>query len=322
MSSTIYAAPLFTGSLKQTFRFQNTIAETTTIRGFGFWTGEDVCVEFRPAPPRSGIVFVRRDIPSEPHIPARVEFREEKPRQTSLVNGDGRVDMVEHLLAAVKGLKIDNCEIWVDRAEMPGLDGSSRTYYLALEQAGIVSQSAIREVRLVTRSFRVGSAEQWIHVMPNRLGINSFRYNLVPDAGYPLEPQQFCFDLSQESFEKNVMASRTFVTEDEALYLLKCGLCQRVTPHDVLVLTNDGPLDNTFIFPDECARHKVLDMIGDFSLVDCDWVGLFESYRGGHALNAECVKQLLENSMLLDESFLSDWSEVLKNKQEMPNRAA
>ncbi len=309
-------------SIRQTFRLQTTIASSVSIHGFGFWTGEDITVEFRPAEADSGLVFVRSDLPGSPRIPARVEFREEKPRQTSLVQGEARVDMVEHLMAALRGLQIDNCEMVVDRPEMPGLCGSSEPFVRILEQAGIAMQPAVRRVRLVTCAISVGSDGQYIRVLPSRKGVNSYRYRLVPGEGYPITPQEFGFDLTTPNFRREIMGCRTFLAKYEADYLREMGLCGRVTPRDVLVLTEDGPLDNVFRFPDECARHKVLDMIGDFALTDCDWVGTFESFRGGHSLNAECVRQLLEHTILLDESYLSRQSDLMYYKQELLERAA
>ena len=320
--STIAVAPLFQHGLPQTFRLQRTIAESVSVRGFGFWTGEDVCVELRPATLNSGIVFVRADLPDHPRIPALIEYREEKPRQSSLVKGNARVDMVEHLLAAIRAHRIDNCEIHVDRPEMPGFDGSSRVFFRALETVRCIDQPAVRSVRLITRSFRIGSPEHWISVLPNRNGKNVFQYSLVADAGYPLENQDYEFDFSTESFREEIMPCRTFLSKREADYLLSQGLCRRVAARDVLVLDKGGPIDNSFLFQNECARHKILDMIGDFSLTSCDWIGTFESYRGSHSLNAECVRQLLDNSLLLDESFLPESSELVQTKRDLLKRAA
>jgi UDP-3-O-[3-hydroxymyristoyl] N-acetylglucosamine deacetylase/UDP-3-O-[3-hydroxymyristoyl] N-acetylglucosamine deacetylase/3-hydroxyacyl-[acyl-carrier-protein] dehydratase len=303
-------------SVEQSFRLQNTIAKSVSLTGFGFWTGEDITVLFRPGTKNSGIVFVRSDLDNMPQIPALVEFREEKPRQTSLVNGDARVDMVEHLLAAVKALQIDNLEIWVNNAEMPGLDGSSRLFFEALASAGIVKQPAIRPIRVVTQAFRVGTDTHYITVSPNPKGLNSYRYSIVPEDGYPVGAQDFQFDFSTEAFQKKVVASRTFLAKHEADYLLARGLCQRVTPQDVLVLTKEGPLGNEYRYEDECARHKVLDMIGDFSLTDCDLVGTVESYRGGHSLNAECLREIEMQTMFLDETYLSRHNVLFRSEEE------
>ncbi|MDR1479877.1 MAG: UDP-3-O-acyl-N-acetylglucosamine deacetylase [Planctomycetaceae bacterium] len=321
--NSILAVPsLFSGKFRQSFRLQNTIAERVKLSGFGFWSGEDVDLEFLPAQPDSGVYFVRTDLVGEPRIPALVRYREEKPRQTSLVNGLARVDMVEHLLSAVRALRIDNCEIRANRPEMPGFDGSACRFFLELNHAGLVAQAAIRKVRLVARSLSVGSNDSRISVTPSRDGKSAYRFTLVPSADYPQCDQDFCFKLSTESFHNEIMDARTFLSKNEADCLLAAGLCQRVSPRDVLVLTPDGPIDNNYRYDNECARHKVLDMVGDFSLTDCDWVGNFESYRGGHSLNAECVKQLLENTILLDEDFVPNNSDLMHLKQELQNRAA
>ncbi|MDR2641457.1 MAG: UDP-3-O-acyl-N-acetylglucosamine deacetylase [Planctomycetaceae bacterium] len=321
-NSTLAAPLLFSGKFRQSFRLQNTIAGRVVLSGFGFWSGEDVELEFCPAKPDNGIYFVRTDLAGEPRIPALVQYREEKPRQTSLVNGLARVDMVEHVLAAVRALEIDNCEIRTNRAEMPGFDGSGHRFFVALNRVGVIAQVAIRKVRLVARSLKVGNDDSWINVTPSRVGGSVYRFTLVPSKDYPQGNQDFCFKLSTESFQNEVAAARTFLSKKEADCLLSAGLCQRVSPRDVLVLTPEGPIDNNYRYDNECARHKVLDMVGDFSLTDCDWIGTFESYRGSHSLNAECVRQLLDNTILLDESFVPKNSDLILIKQEMQNRAA
>jgi len=306
MSTTIDARSLFAGKvigdkeIGKAFRNQNTIADSVSLTGFGFWTGKDVTIQFRPAPPNSGLVFVRGDIAGQPRIPALVSYREEKPRQTSLVNRGARVDMVEHILAALYGLQIDNCEIWTDQPEMPGFDGSSQVFVAALEDTGIVTQSAKRPVRIVTRAFHIGNKQSYMIVTTNRQGNCEFQYTLIPEAKYPLQTQRCRLEITPENFRGELARTRTFIANYEADALLARGLCKRVTPQNVLLLAEEGPLENSLLYENECARHKTLDMVGDFALLGYDLVGTFESFRGGHSLNAECVRQLLEKTMLLD----------------------
>ncbi len=252
-NSVLTATPLFSRGVKQTFRFQQTIAQAVRITGFGFWTGEDVCVEFRPSQPDSGVVFIRTDLEGMPRIPADIRFREEKPRQTSLVRGNARVDMVEHLMAAVKSLRIDNCEIRVDRPEMPGFDGSSRPFRLALETVGTLAQPAFRKIRLVTQAGRIGNDEQWIDIRPNRSGCNHYQYELIPSIGYPIDHQEYDFRFTPETFRSEIMGCRTFLARREAEYLRERGFCQRVTPRDVLVLDESGPMENKFLYEVTCS---------------------------------------------------------------------
>jgi len=301
MSNTIDARSLFAGKeIGKSIRNQNTIAQSVSLTGFGFWTGNDVTLQFRPAPPNSGIVFVRSDLFGQPRIPALVCNREEKPRQTSLVCNGARVDMVEHVLAALYGLRIDNCEIWTDQPEMPGLDGSSQGFVNVLNEADIIAQPAKRPVRIVTRAFHVGNKQSYMIVTTNRRGTCEFQFTLIPEATYPIQTQRCQVELSPENFCEGLAPTRTFIAKHEADALLAQGLCKRVTPQDVLVLTESGPLENRFRYENECARHKTLDMVGDFALLGCDLVGTFESFRGNHSLNAECVRQLLEKTMLFD----------------------
>ena len=125
-------------------RKQRTIAAPAAVEGVGYWSGRDVRVEFRPAAANAGIVFVRRDLPGCPRIPATVANRIEMPLRTMLHRGEASVEMVEHIMAALAGLQIDNCEIWVDQPEMPGCDGSCLPFVEALQEAGIVEQDAPR----------------------------------------------------------------------------------------------------------------------------------------------------------------------------------
>ena len=125
-------------------RNQRTIASPAVTAGVGYWSGRDVRVEFRPAAADTGIVFVRADLPDCPRIPAVVQHRVEIPRRTALRRGKASVEMIEHIMAALAGLQIDNCELWVDQAEMPGCDGSCLPFVEAISAAGIVEQNAVR----------------------------------------------------------------------------------------------------------------------------------------------------------------------------------
>ncbi|MBC7337606.1 MAG: UDP-3-O-acyl-N-acetylglucosamine deacetylase, partial [Clostridia bacterium] len=137
------------------FRSQQTIARPVAVEGFGYWSGEDCRVEFRPAPPNTGVVFVREDLRHRPRIPARLEYRIEMPRRSCLEYRGVRVEMVEHVMAALGGLQIDNCEVAVTAPEMPGCDGSALPFVEALLAAGIIKQSTPRPVRILSTVVRV-----------------------------------------------------------------------------------------------------------------------------------------------------------------------
>jgi UDP-3-O-[3-hydroxymyristoyl] N-acetylglucosamine deacetylase len=274
-------------------RKQRTLAGIAAVEGVGYWSGQDVRVEFHPAPPHSGVVFVRGDLPGRPRIEAVVANRFEMPRRTALRRGEAAVEMVEHIMAALAGLQIDNCEIQVDQAEMPGCDGSCLPFVTALRQAGIVEQDAPRTLRMISRVIHLGNEESWIEARPGGAGRTVLQYELDYGSGSPIGRQSLEILLSPRFFHLNLAPSRTFLLEHEAAALRARGLGQRATLQDLLVFNADGPIDNQLRFPDECVRHKIVDLIGDLGLAGCDFGGHFVAYRSGHRLNAELVRTIV-----------------------------
>lgn len=273
-------------------RNQRTIAGPAQVEGIGYWSGQDVSVEFRPAAPGSGVVFVRRDLPGNPRIPATIEFRSEMPRRTTLCRDGAGVGMVEHIMAALMGLRVDNCEIWADQPEMPGCDGSALPFVEAILAAGTVEQDAPREQYVVRNAFRLGNENAWLEVCPSSGERTVLHYDLDYGAGNAIGRQSLEIVLSPRFFHMNLAPARTFMLEIEADALRAQGLGQRATPKDLLVFGNRGPIDNQLRFPDECVRHKLLDLVGDLALFGGDLIGRFHAYRSGHRLNAEMVTAL------------------------------
>jgi UDP-3-O-[3-hydroxymyristoyl] N-acetylglucosamine deacetylase len=273
-------------------RNQRTIARAVSVFGFGFWSGRDVHLEFRPAAPDTGIVFVRRDLDGA-KIKATVANRIETPRRTTLTSGRASVEMVEHVMAALHGMQVDNCEVWVDEAELPGCDGSSQPFVDALKQAGFVEQAAPR-ARLVVRNItRLGTEDSWVEARPTTSGTLSVKFRLDYGSGNAIGRQTLQLAVTPESFERELAPSRTFVLQEEAEWLVSKGLGRRATYQNVLVFDKDGPVENELRYRDECVRHKALDLVGDLALAGCDLVGHFIAHRSGHRLNAELVRALL-----------------------------
>ena len=273
-------------------RNQRTLARAVSLDGFGFWTGQDVRLTFAPARVDGGIRFIRTDLPEAPPLPARIEFRAAKPRQTSLARGVVRVDMIEHVMAALAGAQIDNCDILINGPEMPGFDGSGLPFFHALGKAGAVEQPAKQPVRVIRRSCRFGDETSGIEIAPVSDGVSVFSYALRYAS--PVGDQFFRCALTPETFEREVASARTFLLHREAEQLLAFGLCGRVSERDVLVFGEKGPIGNTLRFPDEPARHKVLDMIGDFALCGVPIIGRISATRTGHQQNADALAEILE----------------------------
>lgn len=260
----------------------------------GYWSGRDVRVEFRPAPAGTGIVFVRSDVEGSPRIPADAAHRIEMPRRTTLRSGAVVVEMVEHVLAALGGLEIDNCEVHVDQPEMPGLDGSSLAFVEAIDGAGIVVQDAPRRVRSVVDYVRLAGESAWIEAWPSASGETVLYYELDYGPESSIGRQTLQLTLTPETFRRELACCRTFLLKAEADMLRAQGLGNRTTSRDLLVFGEHGPIDNALRFPDECVRHKMLDMVGDLALAGCELHGRFIACRSGHRLNAEIVRAVLE----------------------------
>jgi UDP-3-O-acyl N-acetylglucosamine deacetylase len=274
-------------------RQQRTIARPARIDGFGYWSGKDVSVELRPAAPDTGIAFIRTDLEKPVRIRGLVANRIETPRRTTLRCGGASVEMVEHLMAALGGMQVDNCEVHVNAAELPGCDGSSLPYVEALEQAGFVAQDAPRLALVVREVTRLGNDESWIEARPGTSWGMSLKFHLDYGPTTAIGRQTLTLPVTPDSFRRELAPCRTFMLKSEADWLRAQGLGGRVSPQDLLVFDMHGPIDNELRFRDECVRHKALDLVGDLALAGCDLIGHFVAYRSGHRLNAEMVRMLL-----------------------------
>ena len=274
-------------------RKQQTIARSAAVEGVGYWSGQGVRVEFRPAEPDSGIVFVRSDLAGRPRIPANVAQRTDTPRRTNLHVADATVDMVEHVMAALAGLQIDNCEIWANAAEMPGCDGSSKAFVEALDAAGPLAQEPLREQRVIRDVIRVGNEDSWIEARPCCSGKTVLQYELDYGPRNVIGRQVLELVLAPDVFRRELACCRTFTLKAEAEAMQRRGLGRHVAFSDLLVFDESGPIDNQLRFPDECVRHKMLDMAGDLALAGCELIGRFSAFRSGHHLNAELVRAVL-----------------------------
>jgi len=269
------------------------LAGNAVVTGFGYWRGRDVRVEFRPAEVDAGVVFVRGDLGPHARIKVDVRNRLDIPRRTVLAVGDARVEMVEHILAALSGLRIDNCEVWVDAAEMPGCDGSCQPFVEALDAAGVVEQSKLRARLVVDETIRVEEDGCWVEARPFAGKLLRVEYRLDYGRQSAIPRQTFGTETTPGAFRQELAACRTFLLKEEADVLLARGLGRRASVKDLLVYGPDGPIDNALRFSDECARHKSLDMMGDLALAQCDIVANVIAYRSGHQLNARLVAGLL-----------------------------
>ncbi len=274
------------------YRCQRTLAANVIIEGVGFVTGARVRVRLRPAPPDSGILFRRTDRAAAPPVPAHAAFVTDTRRRTTLGPESHGVTLVEHLLATLAGLRIDNCEIDIDGAEPPGLDGSAAGYVAAILQIGAVEQPARRSIWTAKAPVVLSNAGATIALHPSTEP--GLRVSYLLDYGIfgPIQRQTFTLDVRPDEFVREVSMCRTFVTEAEVNGLREMGIGRHLTTADLLVFGPDGPIGNRLRFGDEPARHKVLDILGDLALCGFDLSGHVVAYRSGHALNVQLALRL------------------------------
>lgn len=296
------------------FTKQHTIASSVSIEGMGLHTGLRSRLTFNPAPENSGIVFFRTDIEGAPAVPADVEYVKDTRRGTVLSLGEATVHTVEHVLSALSGLQIDNVHIQLDGPEPPIMDGSAQAYIELLKQAGLQEQDAAREI------FKV---ETLIHFADPESGTE---YTIFPSGEYQvavtidydsdvLHPQRVSME-NIGAFEEHFSPARTFCFLHELEGLVQAGLVKGGDLDNALVLVDKpideatehklkeifqksdlqvtrGILNNTPLrFPNEPARHKLLDLVGDLTLAGMPIQGRVVAWRPGHKSNVELAKRV------------------------------
>ncbi len=272
---------------------QATLAKEVSFSGVGLHSGARTTLVFKPAPANSGIKFVRSDLASKPEIEAQISNAVptgDYSRRTVLGCGDVTISTVEHVLAAISGLGIDNLTIELDAAEPAESDGSSAPFVKVLKEAGIVEQDARRKYIEVKSPIALTENGVQMVALPH----DGLRISFTAHYDHPLIGTQYAsFDVSQEVFETEIAPARTFsllkdVEDLRSRGLIKGGSLENsivIGDHEIM---NEEPLR----FPDEFVRHKVLDLLGDLCLLGMPVKTHIISVKSGHASNIKLVKLL------------------------------
>jgi UDP-3-O-acyl N-acetylglucosamine deacetylase len=273
-------------------RYQRTLTRSAEVSGIGLVTGTRTKLRFCPATPDSGVAFLRTDLPGATPIPARVESVTGTARRTTLGSGANQVTLVEHVLAALAGLRVDNCLVEIDGPEPPGLDGSAEGYVDLLLATGATIQPARKPRFVVTEPITVSHGRASLTVHPRDGDDLVVSYLLDYGSFAPIPPQSLTQVINPDRFRLELARCRTFVLEQEAIELQRQGIGRHLKPSELLVFGRKGLIDNQLRFPDEPARHKILDLVGDLALCGHDLVGHVVAYRSGHPLNVELARAL------------------------------
>ena len=284
---------------------QKTISREVRLMGPGLFSGEQATLTIGPANPNSGITFIREQGDHEARIPALVENVLKRPRRTCLRNGTLHVETVEHCMAALAGMRINNAMVRIAggvSGEVPGIDGSSQPFVQAIEEAGLTDQEAQVQPIIIRRPVQVSNGDKTLAALPGPTDHLEILYDF--EAPAPIGRQVFSFHLGMDDFEKQIAPARTFIFETEAQELRMRGLGHHLTPRDLLVISSKGLIDNEFRFADECVRHKVLDLIGDLYLAGRPVYGRVVAHKSGHELNHQLVRKLLQQEQLTEREDL------------------
>jgi len=271
---------------------QKTIQQTVERTGVGLNLGQPVTLRLSPAPPDTGVVFVRTDLDGRPSVPATLECVAPRERRTVLRSGEAEVQMTEHLLAAVAGFDIDNLMVELSSPELPGGDGSAMAFVEMFQEAGVEAQDAFRRQLTLRKPITIGSDHSTMVALPAVEGL-SVAYTLDYDDGR-LPTQHVECTVTPESFVRELAPARTFVFESEARALLAAGFGGGASTDNVLVVREDGTvLDNTLRFPDEFARHKALDLLGDLRLAGPGLLAHVLAVKSGHAATLTLLRRIV-----------------------------
>ena len=285
---------------------QRTLKSSVRTTGIGLHGGGKVYMNLRPAPVNSGITFRRVDLDEPAAIPAHALNVTQTTLGTTLENRGVQVSTVEHLMAALAGLGVDNAFVDLTAGEVPIMDGSSAPFVFLLQSAGIEEQNAPKRFIRILEPVEVREGDRWVRLAPH----NGFRLNLEIDFDHPVfrqRRQHASLDFSTASFLKEISRARTFgfLSQIESLrernLTLGGSMDSAVVMDDYRVLNEDG-----LRFQDEFVRHKILDAVGDLYIMGGCFIGEFSGYKSGHLLNNRLLRALLDRRSAWEKVEFSD----------------
>lgn len=274
-------------------RKPRTLKQEVAFAGIGIHTGEVVSMRFCPAKEGSGISFKRVDIPGQPIIPATVEYVCDTSRSTTIGIGKMRIHTIEHVLAALAAYQIDNLTIELNNIEPPVGNGSSDVFVNMIERAGVEEQEGVRPIVKILKPLYWSEGDIHLCAIPsNNLRIS---YTLNYPESPLLKAQFHSLVVDSRSFKAEIASCRTFSRYEEIAKLIDHGLIKGGSLDNAVIIKEDVAFSkNGLFFPDEMVRHKILDMIGDFSLVGFDFHAHVMAIRSGHASNYAFAQKLYQ----------------------------
>ncbi len=312
MTEQFNAAPA--SALPQAVRLgsrQTTLANEATLRGIGLHSGNEVCMTLRPAAANTGIEFVRTDVAAgEGRVAALTASICEVTLSSKIGNQHGHmVGTIEHLMAALSGLGVDNAIVEIDAAEVPIMDGSAKPFAKIIKQAGIQELDAARRIIRIVQAVRVENGDSYCELVPDNERV--FEAEIDFDCG-AIGRQAYELSLDADDFDADVINARTFCMAGQVEAMHEAGLALGGSMENAIVVDGDKVLNEEGLRSnEEFVQHKLLDAVGDLFLAGMPIIGRYRGYKSGHALHNELLKELFANEDCFELIDLADADDIL-----------
>jgi UDP-3-O-[3-hydroxymyristoyl] N-acetylglucosamine deacetylase len=296
--------------------FQRTITEPVSCTGIGLHTGRKVNLTIKPAPVDSGITFYRTDLPEPIAIIAGISSVLDTKFATTIGKDGVKVSTVEHLLAAFYGLGIDNARVELDSSEIPIMDGSAAPFVYLIRSANIKEQEKPKKFMVIKKPVEVSDGDRKVSLLPSR----ELKISYTIDFDHPLlRSQTYRAAFSDQSFEREISRARTFGFLQEVNQLRTQGLALGGSLDNAIVIGNFTILNEEGLrFPNEFVLHKILDSLGDLSLLQMPVIGHLVAHKSGHSLNYHLMKKLITTKSAWKVLHLSHPKTLAERKLKLP----
>ena len=295
---------------------QRTVRDNVSCTGIGLHSGKKVRLTIKPAPPDSGIKFIRKDLSTHRTIEAYYKNVVNTNMCTSIGINGTRISTIEHLMATFFGFGIDNARVEIDGPEVPIMDGSAAPFVFLLKRVGVREQNRPKRFIVIKRGIEISEGYRYVRISPSK----ELRISYTVDFQHPLiTNQKYELTFSGRDFINEISRARTFGFLKDIQALRDAGLAKggsldnAIVMDDFRVLNEDG-----LRYKDEFVRHKILDFIGDLAIIGSPIIGHFEVYKSGHSLNQTMLKKLIDNNKYWKKITLERPEEEFKDSVKIP----
>jgi UDP-3-O-[3-hydroxymyristoyl] N-acetylglucosamine deacetylase len=295
---------------------QRTLTDEVGCTGIGLHTGEKVKINVRPAPPDTGINFVRTDLSGQPMVKARFENVCDTTLATTIGSNGCKISTIEHLMAAFFGLGIDNAVVELDGPEVPIMDGSAAPFVFLLKTAGIREQERPKRFIIIKKPFKVNDGNRSVCIIPSK----RLKITYLIDFQHPLlRNQKYELGFFGRDFVREISRARTFGFLKDVQMLKENGFAKGGSLDNAIVIDDFRILNEDGLrFKDEFVRHKILDFIGDLSIIGAPIIGHFVVKKSGHFLNQHMLKMLMKSKRHYKVLTFKTKEECTKNSVKIP----